>query len=200
MSFYHGRKSLPQQFRLVLSSFMQTEELAFSEVLTAEQIQQAFDQEGISFAQEDDDIFTPAVTLWGFLSQVLFKEEQRSCLAAVSRVIVLLVALGGKPCAKNSGPYCRARHKLSEPVIERLAVEVGQGCERVLPRNWLWHGRHVKLVDGTAVSMPDTEANQAEKQNSISAPSRLPWVWTCYGARRPQWFVKNCGPASWHIT
>jgi Transposase DDE domain len=28
------------------------------------------------------------------------------------------------------------------------------------PRRWLWHGRQVKLVDGTTVSMPDTQKNQ----------------------------------------
>jgi len=34
-----------------------------------------------------------ASTLWAFLSQVLFKGEQRSCIAAVARVIVLLAEL-----------------------------------------------------------------------------------------------------------
>jgi len=29
------------------------------------------------------------------------------------------------------------------------------------PQEWLWQGRHVKLVDGTTVSMPDTAENQA---------------------------------------
>jgi hypothetical protein len=48
--------------------------------------------------------------LWAFLSQVLHKGEQRSCLAAVSRVIVLLVALGRGACANMvsgmaMGPY-----------------------------------------------------------------------------------------------
>jgi len=63
---------------------------------------------------------------------------------------------------KNSGAYCRARARLPEQVIQRLTLEVAGGCERQLPRRWLWHGRHVKLVDGTTVSMPDTDANQAE--------------------------------------
>ncbi len=39
---------------------------------------------------------------------------------------------------------------------------MAKGCEEAVPSSWLWHGRHVKLVDGTTVSMPDTEANQAE--------------------------------------
>jgi len=57
--------------------------------------------------------------------------------AAVSRVLVLLVALGRKPCAKNSGAYCRSRAKLPEPVIRRLTREVAEGCERAVPGHWL---------------------------------------------------------------
>jgi hypothetical protein len=160
MSFYQGRTFLPHRFRLVLSSVLQATGLPFSEVLPEDEIQDAFDEQDVSFAQEEDDVYTPPMTLWAFLSQVLHKAEQRSCIAAVSRVIVLLVALGRKPCAKNSGPYCRARAKLPEVVIERLTLQVAHGCEARLPRRWLWHGRHVKLADGTTVSMPDTEANQ----------------------------------------
>ena len=162
MSFYHGRKSLPQRFRLVLLSVLQTTRLPFSDVLPEEEIEDAFDEEESWFAQEDDDIFTPSLTLWAFLSQVLHKEEQRSCLAAVSRVIVLLVALGRKPCAKNNGAYCKARAKLPEIVIERLATRVADGCEKKIPKGWLWKNRHVKLADGPTVSMPDTPENQDE--------------------------------------
>lgn len=162
MSFYQGRRLLPQRFRLVLASALQSSGLAFSDVLTAEEIDAVFDEEGAWFAQEEDDVFTPSVTLWAFLSQVLHKDEQRSCLAAVSRVIVLLVALGREPCANNSGTYCKARAKLPEVVLKRLATRVAAGCEQEIPRNWLWKGRHVKLVDGTTVSMPDTEENQQE--------------------------------------
>ena len=91
---------------------------------------------------------------------MLHKEEQRSCLAAVSRVAVLLVALGRQPCAKNNGAYCKARAKLPEIVIQRLATRIADDCEKKTPERWLWKGRHVKLADGTTVSMPDTEANQ----------------------------------------
>ncbi len=71
-------------------------------------------------------------------------------------------------CQKNSGAYCRARAKLPEPVIRRLATEVAEGCEEAVPQEWLWHGRHVHLVDGTTVSMPDTEANQAEYPQNVA--------------------------------
>ena len=160
MSFYRGRKLLPQRFRLVLLSVMQATSLPFSDVLTEEEIEDAFDEQESWFAQEEDDIFTPQLTLWAFLSQMLHKEENRSCLAAVSRVMVLLVALGQKPCAKNNGAYCKARAKLPEVFIERLATRIADGCEKKVPDAWLWQGRHVKLADGTTVSMPDTLKNQ----------------------------------------
>ena len=162
MAFYQMGRLLPNRFRLVLSSFLQSAGLPFADVLSEEKIQQAFDEEGVAFAQEEGDVYTPAVTLWAFLSQMLFQKEERSCRAAVARVIVLLVALGRKPPADNTGTYCRARAKLSEPVVRRLACEVADGCEAQMPGDWLWHGRHVHLVDGSTVSMPDTEENQAE--------------------------------------
>ncbi|MFQ5464221.1 MAG: IS4 family transposase [Phycisphaerae bacterium] len=191
MSFYRQSRSwphsLPQRFRLVLASFLQRPGLPFADVITEESIQTAFDDEGVSFADDEDAVYTPAITLWAFLSQVLFKGEQRSCIPAVLRVSVLLVALERGPCSGNTGAYCRARSKLSETVIRRLAVDVADGCERQLDAKWLWHGRHVYLVDGTTVSMPDTPENQeaypqpSQQQEGLGFPIarvvvRLSWA------------------------
>ena len=161
MPFYQHAKCLPRQFRLVLSSFMQHGDLPFKDALREETIQQAFNDEGCAFAQDDDDVYTPAVTLWAFLSQVLFKGEQRSCLAAVARVVVLCVTLGRGACSDNTGAYCRARGKIPTVIIRRLALALADVCEQQLPDGWLWKGRHVHLVDGTTASMPDTVLNQA---------------------------------------
>lgn len=160
MSFYRQSRSLPDRFRLILASFLQRPGLPFATVLPEEAIQRAFDDEEVSFADDEDAVYTPPITLWAFLSQVLFKGEQRSCVAAVARVAVLLVALERGPCSTNTGAYCRARAKLSEKVIRQLTVKVANGCESRLEEKWLWHGRHVYLVDGTTVSMPDTPENQ----------------------------------------
>ena len=164
MSFYHGCKTLTRRFRLVLASFLQSDGLPFGNVLSEEEIEQAFPEEGFApWADEEEDaIYTPPVTLWAFLSQMLHKAEQRSCVAAVARVTVLVAALGHKPPSGNTGAYCRARAKLPEPVIRRLTLRMAKGCEEASSSSWLWHGRHVKLVDGTTASMPDTEANQTE--------------------------------------
>jgi DDE family transposase len=160
LSFYTSCRVLPRRFRLILSSFLQHDDLAFAEVLPEEAITQAFVAAGADFAQDDDNIYTPAVTLWAFLSQVLCRDALRSCKAAVARVVVLLVSLGRTPCSDNTGAYCRARAKLPVAVLSRLTTDVADGCEQRLPKAWLWKGRHVHLVDGTTVSMPDTAANQ----------------------------------------
>jgi hypothetical protein len=68
--------------------------------------------------------------------------------------------LGKKPCSDNTGAYCRARNKLPVAVLAHLTTDVANGCEQRLPKRWLWKGRHVDLVDGTTVSMPDTTDNQ----------------------------------------
>ena len=162
MSFYGKARLLPRRFRLVLASFLQRPGLPFADALPEESIQRAFDAENASFADDQEAVYTPAITLWAFLSQVLFKGEQRSCVAAVARVAVLLVALERGPCSSNTGAFCRARGKLSEKVIHRIVVDVADGCEGQVDAQWLWHDRHVYLVDGTTVSMPDTPANQKE--------------------------------------
>ncbi len=77
MPFYQHAKCLPRHFRLVLSSFMQHADLPFKDALSEEKIQRAFDEEKVAFAQGEEDVYTPAMTLWAFLSQVLFKGEQR---------------------------------------------------------------------------------------------------------------------------
>jgi len=164
---------LPSRFRLVLASFLQQPGMAFADALPEDRIQAAFDEQGVAFAQEEGEIYTPQLTLWAFLSQVLFRGEQRSCVAAVSRVVVLLVALGQEPPSDNTGAYCRARAKLPVAVIRRLTCEVADRCERDVPQSWLWHGRHVKLVDGSTCSMPDTEANQAEYPQSSAQETGL---------------------------
>ena len=39
-------------------------------------------------------------------------------------------------------------------------MAVADGAERRVEADWLWRGRHVYLVDGTTISLPDTPKNQ----------------------------------------
>lgn len=153
-------------FALVRRSLLQAEGLPFADALTAEQMQQAFDAEGVSFGDEDRDtddgiVYTPAITLWALLSQLLFTGEQRSCRAAVIRVAAYFALLGRQISDTNTGAYCRARAKIPARVVERLTQQVAAGCEAAVPDAWQWHGRTVQLVDGTTFSLADTPENQA---------------------------------------
>ena len=103
------------RFGLVLRSFLQHRGLPFAKRCPRKPFSRPSTTKGCSFGQGEGDVYTPALTLWAFLSQVLFKDEQRSCLAAVARVIVLLVAWekdrAPTTAAPTAGrvPSCRCR-------------------------------------------------------------------------------------------
>lgn len=151
-------------FRLTTQSFLQHDGLPFADLLPEETIKRIAEESGLppTRANADDGVvYTTSVTLWAFLSQVLFRGEQRSCAAAVARVIVLCVALRREPPSDNTGAYCRARAKLPLVFIQRLTYHVADAAEARVPTAWLWKGRHVDLVDGFTVSTPDTAPLQA---------------------------------------
>ena len=157
--------SATSNFDSVRNSFLVDDGLPFADALTSEQIHAALDDPLADEPNRSDDdgtIDTPAVTLWAFLSQMLYKQEQRSCQAAVDRVIGWFLALGRKPPSDSTGTFCRARSRLSLAGIQQLVRQLADRREQELPAEWLWHGRHVHLVDGSTASMPDTEANQDE--------------------------------------
>ena len=150
-----GRRS--RQVELLRTQFCQADGLAFAEVLPAERVERALEEEGANWREIT---FTPLLTLWAFLSQVISADG--SCRAAVARVLAWLVSRGEDPCQAGTGPYCKARQRLPLSLLSRLTRETGAALLRGLPDEWLWKRRRVKLVDGTTVSMPDTEANQKE--------------------------------------
>ena len=78
--------SLGTRFTNILRSYTQGDGLPFASVLTEEQIQQAAEDEGVCFGTGTNDVYTPAITLWAFVGQVL--AGNKSCVAAVARIIV----------------------------------------------------------------------------------------------------------------
>lgn len=103
-------------------------------------------------------LFNPVVTLWAFLSQVL--DADKSCSNAVSRVKALLTNAGADLPSADTGGYCKARQRLPEKLLLRLLGKTASGLEAQANGEKLWCGRHVKILDGSSVSMPDTKVNQ----------------------------------------
>ena len=79
-------------------------QLPFHDLLDPDTVAQVLDENHVTFR---DRIFTPLVTLWTFLSQVLSPDH--SCREAVARLIAFRVARGQKPCGPETGSYCKAR-------------------------------------------------------------------------------------------
>jgi hypothetical protein len=153
------RRSHPRSFRAQATSlrrqFLQDGGLPFTDVLTDGVITEALSTVGVWL----DRIFTPLVTLWVFLGQVLSADH--SCRNAVARLVAHRVARGQKPCSPRTGAYCRARQRLPEGFFSAAARLVGRNLDARIDRRWLWKGRRVCLFDGSTVSMPDTPENRA---------------------------------------
>jgi hypothetical protein len=130
-------------------------QLPFHDLLDPDSVQRVLKDNHV---RSRERIFTPLVTLWTFLSQVLSPDH--SCREAVARVIAFRVARGQEPCGPETGSYCKARKRLPLKVLTDLARGRAQGLDEQAKDAWTWKGRPVLLVDGTTVSMPDTAANQ----------------------------------------
>ena len=104
-------------------------------------------------------LFPPTETLSMFLAQAL--NADRSCQKAVNNTALHRAAGGLPSCSTHTGAYCRARQRLSTPMVRTLARCTGQRVMAHAPRSWHWRNRPVRLVDGTTVTMPDTPANQS---------------------------------------
>lgn len=144
-----------EQVRRFRARFVQVGGTALSGVITA-QVLKAWVIEASGKWRER--LYPPLTTVVMFIEQVLGGDH--SCQAAVAQGLSSRVALGQAPCSLNTGPYCKARRRLSLDLVERLGHEVGARLCAAQPTPWLWRGRNVKLVDGTTVSMPDTAENQ----------------------------------------
>ena len=71
-----------------------------------------------------DRIYSPLVTLWVFLGQVLSADH--SCRAAVARLIAHRISHGQRPCSSETGAYCQARKRLPEKFFSEAARQTGR--------------------------------------------------------------------------
>jgi Transposase DDE domain len=140
--------------------------LPFAQLLPAELIHHTARRLGACFRHR---LFTPAVTLLTFLSQVL--DRDHSCRQAVARLLAWRCASGLRPCSPDTGAYCKARRRLPEGLLRELARDAGRRAAEQAPPAWLWKGRHVKVADGTGLSMPDTPANRRAYPKSKKLPA-----------------------------
>ena len=157
---------MPNRVNILKQQFAQSVGLPFAEVLPASEIEQMLNEEGVRYRNR---LWSPMVTIWAFLSQVL--DTDKSLHNTVSRVIVWLASAGEALPSDDTGAYSKARKRLSERVCERLFGKSAKNLEQQVPSEDLWCGRRVRICDGSSALMSDTPENQkAYPQHSNQKP------------------------------
>lgn len=157
------------KFSAIISSWQVDGLSPWAALLDNERINRAFAQ-----AREDDPddggpikgpLYTPAMTLWIFLSQCL--SANGSCREAVARLVSWRLAAGQSPCSAGTGAYCTARDHLPEAMVAQLVRDTARESEQAAEESWRWTdqagcARRALFVDGSTVTLADTPKNQLE--------------------------------------
>src|SRR6516225_10225067 len=154
--FSRHAASIRDQLRTLRRQFLQDGDLPFTDVLTEQVIAQAL----ATLTGWLDRIFSPLVTLWVFLGQVLSADH--SCRAAVARLLAHRLARGQAPCSPRTGAYCQARQRLPESFFADVARHTGQALDAQADRQWLWKRRRVYIYDGSGL-----DARHVEKSGRV---------------------------------
>jgi hypothetical protein len=102
-----------------------------------------------------ESIYSLRRTFFGFLYQVL--NPDCPCREVVRQIQSLFALVSSRKVSESTGAYCIARARMPLDILARLRCAVatqGRKAEE------LWNQFRVRVLDGTAVSMPDTPQNQ----------------------------------------
>ncbi len=162
----YNRISFRLQIRSFKNTFFQVPDLPFRDLLPDHLIQ-AIHRSGNC----RDTVFTPLITLRAFIFQVL--SSSGSCKESVAHVLLERIQGGFSANSVNTGPYCKARSRLSLAHLIEAVTASGRQLHRQASKHWLWRGYRVMLVDGTTMLMPDTADNQQTYPQQSNQKPRL---------------------------
>jgi hypothetical protein len=148
--------TMPNSAEILKQQFSQSLGLPWQDILPASRLDDILAEEGIRYRSR---IYTPMVTLWAMIHQVL--SADKSLRNTVSCVSTWLIAAGESPPSSDTGAYSKARGRLSEELLQRLVPETAEQLEKMVPREHYWCARRVRVFDGSTVLMADSAANQA---------------------------------------
>jgi len=134
-----------------------TQGMPFSDILKPDRVRQAIEACGQHLRK---CTYSFLLTLYAFLSQVISTDP--SCRQATAALLAWRGLHGKRNGSVDTGPYCKARGKLAEALPANLARQVAAGLAGKRGKGSLLRGRPIKIIDGSACSMPDTPENQAE--------------------------------------
>jgi hypothetical protein len=115
---------LRQQVGFLRRQFLQDGGLPFTDVLSEDIVSRALTVIKLVWRER---IYSPLVTLWVFLGQVLSADS--CCRAAVARLLAHRLAQGQSPCSSETGAYCQARKRLPEQLFSEVARRTGRALD-----------------------------------------------------------------------
>ena len=139
----------------ITKSSMKSNSESFFNLLTNDEL---FDKLEELLPEYRERTFPPTETLSMFLAQVVSSDS--SCQKAVNDSAFQRLITGYKSISLATGGYCKARARIPLELISTLTKHCSKLIENQVPDKWLFKGRHVKIIDGTTITMPDTKANQ----------------------------------------
>lgn len=95
---------------------------------------------------------------WAWLAQIL--ETNASCNKAVGLIQGWCQSCGLSVPSSNTAAFCKARQRLKKSFLKKISAKVNQSLAAGIRREHLWHGHTLKSIDGSSVTLMDTEANQ----------------------------------------
>ena len=150
----------PRSFRAALrQSVLKTDSLSQWRAAFASMIPDSLLTPKKKGAGSRERLFSPLVTFWAFLSQVL--SPNSACREAVRKVQAWWMLRSALEMSPDTSAYCQARQRLSDQVLSDIHTHLAERMEANAPSESCWLSREVKIVDGTCLSMPDTAENQA---------------------------------------
>lgn len=150
-----NHKSKQVQQKLITQQANKTDAYSFFNLLTSPQLFASVEEQ---LPDHRERLYPPTTTLSLFLSQCM--NTDASCQNTVNSHSIERVFNGLTPCSTQTGAYCKARQRLPIEMVSSLVKQTGLMVTQQLPAAWQWRSRPVKLVDGTTITMPDTNANQ----------------------------------------
>ena len=109
------------------------------------------------------------LVFWSFLWQVA--QAGASCREAIRQAQSLCQLCGQRPPPDQTSPYCQARSNLPLEPLDDIHNSLVREAEAALASKDLWCGHRVYVVDGTTLTMPDTDDNQkVYPQQSVQKP------------------------------
>jgi len=122
--------------------------------------------------------FSKENTFWAFFSQVL--DADGGCKEVVRKLQAYAAMKSKKLPSSSTAAYCQARKNLDQSSLEAILQNTSTQLQRKAAPDRL-NGRRVIVVDGTGVSMPDTDANQRvwPQQRSQKPGCGFPQAFIC---------------------